>query len=110
MRFYPLAKLIDLHDHYRREFKIDNIELLLIQHQGERFLLEARCPHRGQPLHAASIADGVIECPSHRYQFALGDGRLLRATEGSCRHLRTFELVYEGNEVGVMLDDDMMTD
>ena len=31
MRFYPLEKLINLHDDYSRQFKIDNLQLLLLQ-------------------------------------------------------------------------------
>ncbi|MFV0278448.1 MAG: Rieske (2Fe-2S) protein, partial [Parahaliea sp.] len=63
----------------------------------------ARCPHRDHPLEAASVEAGVIECPLHHYRFALADGRRLQAGEEACRALRTFELVYEGNEVGVLL-------
>ena len=105
MRFYPLEKLINLHDDYVRQFKIDNLQLLLIQRLGELFLMEAHCPHRGHPLAAASIVGSVIQCSLHQYQFALVDGCLLRATEEPCRGLRTFEVVYAGNEVGVMLDE-----
>lgn len=105
MRFYPLEKLINLHDDYARQFKIDNLQLLLIQRLGKLFLLEAHCPHRGHPLAAASIQGGTIKCSLHQYQFALADGRLLGGTEEPCRSLRTFEVVYVGNEVGVMLDE-----
>ena len=35
MRFYPLEKLINLHDNYTRHFKIDHRQLLLIQRRGE---------------------------------------------------------------------------
>lgn len=105
MRFYPLEKLINLHDNYVRQFKIDALQLLLIQREGELHLIEANCPHRGHPLNVASINNGVIQCALHGYQFAIGDGRLLLATEEPCRGLRTFELVYEGNEVGFMLED-----
>jgi nitrite reductase/ring-hydroxylating ferredoxin subunit len=104
MRFYPLEKLINLQDDYVRQFKIDNLQLLLIQRLGELFLMEAHCPHRGHPLAAASIDGGFIQCSLHQYQFALADGRLLHATEGPCRALRIFEVMYAGNEVGVMLD------
>lgn len=106
MRFLPLAKLIDLREGYTRAFKIDNLQLLLLQRDGERYLIEARCPHRDHPLDAASIDDGVIQCALHQYRFAIADGRLLHATEEPCRDLRVFELVYRGNEVGVMLDTD----
>lgn len=105
MRFQPLEKLINLHDAYSRQFKFDNLHLLLIQRHGALFLLEARCPHRDHPLDIATIDNGVIQCALHHYQFAMDDGRLLHATEEPCRGLRTFELVYEGNEVGVALEE-----
>mgnify|MGYP003381752608 CR=1 FL=1 len=103
MRFQSLEKLINLHDAYARTFKIDQLEMLLLQRAGELYLIEGRCPHRGHPLEAATLSDGVIQCALHRYQFAIADGRLLHATEEPCRGLRSYPLVYEGNEVGVML-------
>ena len=105
MRFYPLEKLINLHDAYARNFKIDNLQLLLLQRSGQLYLIEGRCPHRGHPLDVATLDQGVIQCALHHYQFAIADGRLLSATEDRCRGLRTFDLAYEGNEVGVMLED-----
>jgi nitrite reductase/ring-hydroxylating ferredoxin subunit len=105
MRFYPLEKLINLHDSYARNFKIDNLQLLLLQRSGELYLIEGRCPHRGHPLDVATLEGGVIQCAAHHYQFAIADGRLLHATEERCRGLRTFDVMYEGNEVGVMLEE-----
>lgn len=105
MRFYPLEKLINLHDDYSRQFKIDNLQLLLIHHRGRLHLIEGRCPHRGHPMDVATLDEGAIQCALHHYQFSLDDGRLLHATEEPCRALRTYELVYEGNEVGVMLEE-----
>lgn len=103
MRFFSLEKLINLHDGYRRQYKLDELELLLIQEQGQRYLLAARCPHRGHPLLDAAVADGAIECPLHGYRFALDSGAVLRHSEEPCRMLRSYSLVYDGNAVGVML-------
>ena len=105
MRFQSLEKLINLHDQYSRTFKIDHLEMLLLQRMGELYLIEGRCPHRGHPLDVATLSDGVIQCALHHYQFAIADGRLLHATEELCRGLRSYQVVYEGNEVGVMLAD-----
>ena len=105
MRFHSLDKLINLHDDYLRVFKIDNLQLLLTQRLGELFIIEANCPHRGHPLDQASIQEGIIRCALHQYQFSIEDGQLLHATEESCRSLRTFQVIYEGIEVGVMLDN-----
>lgn len=106
MRFFPLEKLINLNDDYTRQFKIDAVQLLLIQRAGERYLIESNCPHRDNPLDVATIEKDTIQCPLHNYLFSLRDGALLQSTEEPCRALRTYELVYEGNEVGVMLDDE----
>ena len=104
-RFYPLEKLINLHDGYTATYRIDQLHLLLVQRDGERYLVEATCPHREHPLDLASIDDAIIQCALHHYRFSLADGTLIQATEERCRSLRTFQLIYEGNEVGVMLDD-----
>ncbi len=105
MRFWALEKLINLQDGYTRQFRIDSLHLLLLQRDGERYLIEAVCPHRAYPLDVASIADGVIECAQHQYRFSIADGALLHSTEEPCRGLRTYELIYQGNEVGLMLAD-----
>jgi len=103
MRFQPLEKLINLHDNYRRHFRFDSLALLLLQHDGELYLIEPRCPHREHPLDHARIESGLIECPLHHYRFALADGQLLYSTEEPCRDLKTWPVVFEGNEVGLLL-------
>ena len=105
MRFFPLEKLINLHDSYTRQFKIDHLDLLLIQRRGEVYLIEGHCPHRAHPLDVATIEQGIIQCALHHYQFALDSGRLLHATEERCRNLKTYPVVFEGNEVGVILEE-----
>ncbi len=105
MRFYPLEKLINLHDNYTRQFKIDNLHLLLIQRSGQLFIIEAHCPHRSHPLDAATIDNDIIQCALHQYQFSIADGSLLHATEEPCRGLRVFEPSWVGNEVGLMLEE-----
>ena len=105
MRFHALEKLINLHDGYRRRFKIDHLQLLLLQEDSQRYLIESVCPHRGHSLEAASIADGCVRCPLHGYRFRLADGAVVKTQEEPCRALHVFEPVYQGNELGVMLAD-----
>lgn len=103
MRFYALEKFINLHDGYRRVFKIDERRLILLQEEGERYLLEASCPHRGYPLDDAEIVAGQLRCPHHGYRFALDGGALRFASEERCRGLHCYELVYRETDLGVML-------
>ncbi len=105
MRFQALEKLINLHDGYSRTFKIDNLQLLLRQDNGQLYLIGATCPHRGHPLAEADIDGNTIECPLHGYRFDLATGRAVHITEAACSSLKAFELIYEGNEVGVMIEE-----
>lgn len=103
MQFYGLEKLINLHEGYRRAFKIDAHQLLLLQVDGECYLIERYCPHREQALDNAESRGGTLVCPKHHYRFDLDSGAVIRQTEEPCRKLRRYPLVYEGTEVGVML-------
>ena len=103
MRFYALEKLINLFPGYRRQFKIDDHQLLLLQVGQQHFLVEALCPHRQQALVEAPLNGEAIVCPQHHYQFSLHNGQVLASTEAPCRDLRCYELIYEGNELGVLL-------
>lgn len=103
MRYYPLEKYLNLHDGYCKTFKIDNHHLMLVQTQGQRFLIESFCPHREHPLEAADLNDGVLTCPLHGYQFSVATGDVIRMTEEPCRGLRRYQLLEEDREVGVML-------
>jgi nitrite reductase/ring-hydroxylating ferredoxin subunit len=105
LRFIALDKLINLHDGYRREFSVDYQRLLLLQHRGQHYLLEARCPHLEHPLIEAWLEEGELVCPKHGYRFSLVTGRLVAAAgKGSCRPLRVWPVAYEGSEVGVDWD------
>lgn len=103
MRFYSLEKLINLHDGYRKSFKIDQYNLMLIQIAGQLNLLDSHCPHRGHPLSVADIIGSSIRCPLHGYRFDIDSGQLLEATEEMCRDLKVYELVYQQTDVGVVL-------
>ena len=105
MRFHSLEKLVNLTPGYRRQFKVDSLLLLLIQHQDQRFLIEANCPHHGYGLENGRVSDNVIQCPLHHLRFSLLNGELLSRGEQSCRALNIYELVYQGNEVGFMVDE-----
>lgn len=106
MRFVALEKLINLHDGYRRRFKIDQLDILILQEQGKLAIVQSRCPHRQFPLTDAEVVDNVIVCPVHGYGFDLSSGRSL---EPSCPGLAVWPVVYEGNAIGIMLSDSSLT-
>jgi nitrite reductase/ring-hydroxylating ferredoxin subunit len=48
--------------------------IALFRYRGELFALDETCPHRGGPLHAGSIEQGVVLCPWHMWRFELKTG------------------------------------
>ena len=103
MQYYRLEQLINLHEGYCRRFQIDQHQLLLLERDGERLLIEGRCPHRGHLFSADDIGEQQLRCPLHGYCFDVYSGALIKATEEPCRGLVSYELIYRDKEVGVML-------
>ena len=61
----------------------------------------AVCPHQEQSLEEGQIEDGIIFCPRHQLAFDLRTGE---HTAGHCQSLPIYEVHYEGNEVGILID------
>ena len=103
MRYYPLEKRMNLHDGYRKVFKIDQHHLMLLQIDGERHLVESFCPHRAFPLNTSDVSGKYLICPKHQYTFEIASGELVKSTEEPCRNLRVYDIIEEDREVGVLL-------
>ena len=103
MSFLPLEKLINLHDGYRKVIKHNALEVLILQHEGQLYVLQNRCPHQEQPLHTAEVQGGVIFCARHQYGFDLTTGEQL---ESACAALKLYPSIFEGAVVGIEVDSD----
>ncbi|TQV73526.1 Rieske 2Fe-2S domain-containing protein [Exilibacterium tricleocarpae] len=103
MTFYPLEQLHRLHDGYSRPFKVAGRELLLLQVQGETYLIANRCPHMDAPLTHGTVQSGWLRCPLHGIEFDLQTGGARGGVAASLAPLEKFPLAYEGNQVGVLL-------
>jgi len=101
MRFMPLDRLINLHDGYRRRFKVDALDLVLAQESGTLYAFSSRCPHQDQSLEDADIEEGTVFCPRHNFAFSLDTGL---HTDGFCDAISIYRVHYEGNEVGILLE------
>lgn len=106
MAFFALEQLINLYDGYRRQFVVDRREYLLIQEEGQLYLLQASCPHLHWPLLSAGIHGRNIYCPKHGMAFDLLSGRPANERALGCKPLQVFTPAYEGMSVGLWLDSD----
>lgn len=101
MVFHPLEKLHLLHDGYQKAFRINGLDLLLIQDEGRTVLIQNRCPHMEAPLTYGQVSQCMIRCPMHRIEFSLRDGQA--RAPGRLDPLKFYPPVYEGNMVGVVI-------
>lgn len=101
--FYSLELVSALHDGYRKVFCINAEDLLLIQHEGQVYLLNNICPHAAYPLHEGQIIASDLRCPMHGYLFDLASGVCTYYTEGPCKNLRIYAVIKRQGYVGVLL-------
>lgn len=101
MRFQPLEKLINLRDGYRRRVKIDQLDVLILQEHGQVYIIQSRCPHQEHPLEGAEVEGRTIFCPLHHFGFDLNTGG---HEGGFCRALQVWQPVFEGAEVGIVVE------
>jgi len=101
MAYQPLVKLHQLHDGFRRSFRLAGREFLLLQEDGRVSLLVNRCPHMEASLDKASVHQGVLRCPVHGIEFDLHSGRALNAPGDCVGPLAFVPIVYQGNSLGV---------
>jgi len=104
MNYVALEKLHQLIDGYRRVFRVAGEELLLLVENGRPYLLKNRCPHLGASLARASLTPEGIRCPGHGMVFSLETGCAQSGPECSDR-LEFVPLAYEGNTLGILLDE-----
>jgi nitrite reductase/ring-hydroxylating ferredoxin subunit len=99
--FTPLARLTDLFDGYKKVVQLAGKPYVLLQAQGELYLVENRCPHLDAPLDTGEIQGAVLRCRAHGIAFDLTTGNAQGPMAGVLPCLQMPALVYEGDLVGV---------
>ncbi len=74
MNEHRVAALEDVPEGTSLAVDIGNKRIAIFCHEGRYFALDETCPHRGAPLHQGTIANGIIVCPWHQWQFNLENG------------------------------------
>jgi nitrite reductase/ring-hydroxylating ferredoxin subunit len=104
VRFIPLERLINLHEGYRQAFKIDGADIILLHEEGQTFAFSRTCPHQHYSLDYARVTNGIVLCSAHGFEFDLNrSGALVKPVGFPCSALRTYDLVYEADRIGIMV-------
>lgn len=73
--FVPVARSVDVDGPPHPRVEVEGHSLLLVRlERGPVVAVGAACPHLGNPLTRATVADDVLECPFHFYAYRLPEG------------------------------------
>lgn len=81
--------------------RVDEVDLILIWHDGRAAACERACPHEQADLSLGHVSAGRLVCPHHAASFDLGDGRI--SSGWASRPLRIYPVRVEGGEVWVQV-------
>lgn len=91
-----------LYDGYRQVFLVEGKQLLLIQEEGRRYIIDAECPHSTWPMQNAAISEGNIICSKHGWAFDLRSGHGANERAKGCS-IGRYAIVYDTTTLGLML-------
>ena len=105
MKFICTSAALD--EGQSRGFKIGSLALLAIRKQGQVYLYENRCPHRGVPLEwvADQFLDhsgSLIQCSTHGALFLIDSGECVA---GPCAGQSLRALACTEDSKGIWLTD-----
>ncbi len=103
MKFYALEKAENINDNYKKAFEIGANKLLLIQNNGQLYLIENRCGHFGIPLETGKLEDGTIVCSQHSISFSLTTGEIVNRPYENADPIKIHAIIFKNDDIGVML-------
>jgi nitrite reductase/ring-hydroxylating ferredoxin subunit len=74
----PLAELAE---NSPKQVEHNGVKLVVIRSGGHVYAYQDRCPHADWPLSEGTVANSVLECPGHAWEFNLQTGRCLNAPD-----------------------------
>jgi nitrite reductase/ring-hydroxylating ferredoxin subunit/uncharacterized membrane protein len=77
-KFVAVLDVDDLENDTPTRAMADGVAILLVKHGGRIHALTETCPHLGGPLSEGKLVGDAIQCPWHKSELALKDGRVVR--------------------------------
>lgn len=74
-KYYFLGRVSEFVPGKGRRFDVRGIPIAVYWYEGKFFAMSSVCPHQSGPIEKGEIVNGYVECPWHKYQFSVKDGR-----------------------------------
>lgn len=95
--YIKLANVKDIPKNTMKVFKVNDIEVLIVNVDDEFYALENRCPHMGYPLYFGTLQGEVITCGFHYEKFNVKTGK--PSGNVTQKPLKTFKTRIQGSTI-----------
>ena len=96
MPFVKVARLSEVPAGSARTVDLQGNPVALYNVDGSVYATTNTCPHRGGPLGEGTLADGVVTCPWHRFQYDVKTGA---CKTNPALHLACHKVMLEGEDI-----------
>jgi toluene monooxygenase system ferredoxin subunit len=76
--------------------RLGTVDVVLCNVDGELFAYDDRCPHLANPLSEGSLAEAVLTCAAHHWEF---DARSGRGVNPGSACLRRYPVQLDGERI-----------
>ncbi len=102
--FFQLIAKEQLYDDFVQAFNAGGQKLLLIQKNGQIFLIENKCGHFGLPLEKGAVLiennQNIIICHAHGISFDLKTGKVVNRPWETCDPIKIINYAEQDGMIG----------
>lgn len=99
--FVTVARAVDLPSGECQVVEVGNIEVVLINRDGNFFAVDNVCPHQGGPLGEGDIEGDALICPWHGWRFNFKNGEKMNNPD---LKVKTYAVRVENRDVKISLE------
>lgn len=70
-----VARLEEVQAETINKVSVQELQLIVLKHEGEVFAYLDQCPHELYPLSEGDVDEGLIICPKHLWEFEIRTGQ-----------------------------------
>ncbi len=97
-----IAKASDFFDGEMKSVTVKNEKLLIVSHAGVFYAYEDKCCHLGVALSKGKLADNVLTCFAHHWQYDVTSGKSINPTG---KKLHEYKISLVGDDLWVELNE-----